>query len=75
MAKWTYKKYMGDDLYSWAVFKDGQPVMTGMGRADAKYTKERYEREEKRKREEQDAADNINQTNALCAAAMTIIGG
>ena len=49
MAKWTYKKYMGDDLYSYAVFKDGRPVMTGMGRNEAKLTKERYEREEKRK--------------------------
>jgi hypothetical protein len=48
MAKWTYKKYMGDDVYSWAVFRDGRPVMTGMGRTEAKLTKERYEREEKK---------------------------
>lgn len=47
MAKWTYKKYMGDDLYSWAVFKDGRPFCTGMGRSEAKRLKERKEREEK----------------------------
>jgi len=25
-------KYMGDDCYSWAVFKDGRPVYTGCSR-------------------------------------------
>ena len=43
--RWTYKKYMGDDLYSWAVFRDGQPYATGMDRAEAKHLKERMERE------------------------------
>jgi len=48
MAKYTYRKYMGDDLYSWAVFKDGRPVCTGESRQQAKYIKERLEREEKK---------------------------
>ena len=47
-SKWTYKKYMGDDIYSWAVFQNGRPVSTGMSRQQAKLTKERLEREERR---------------------------
>jgi len=46
MAKYSYRKYMGDDLYSWAVFKDDRPVYTGESRQQAKYIKERLEREE-----------------------------
>lgn len=30
-------KYMGDDAYSWAVFLDGRPVMTGLSRSEAQY--------------------------------------
>jgi hypothetical protein len=41
--RWTYKKYMGDDRYSWAVFRGGQPYATGMDRAEAKRLKERME--------------------------------
>ena len=35
----TAKKYMGDDLYSWAVFLDGRPVMTGISKSQVKYYK------------------------------------
>lgn len=39
VKRFTYRKHMGDDLYSWAVF-DGQtglPVLTGQSRSEAKY--------------------------------------
>ncbi len=28
---------MGDDLYSWAVFLDGHPVITGLSKREAVY--------------------------------------
>ena len=46
MAKWTCKKYMGDDLYSWALFKNGVPVMEGMSQSEARYHKKKYESRE-----------------------------
>lgn len=42
MAKYTCKKYMGDDLYSWAVFKDGRPVATGMGQHQARWLRDQF---------------------------------
>jgi len=33
----TIRKYMGDDIYSWAVFKDGKPILTGLDRRSAQY--------------------------------------
>jgi len=39
------KKYQGDDCYSWAVFRDGDPFITGLSRSEAKY----YRDEEKKK--------------------------
>jgi len=33
----TMRKYLGDDLYSWAVFVDGRPVLTGLSRSEAQY--------------------------------------
>lgn len=55
--KFTIKKFMGDDSYSWAVFRAEdvkgmrspicdpwiQPVMSGMDRADAQYHKKSLE--------------------------------
>lgn len=38
--KVTIRKYGGDDLYSWAVFVDGRPVMTGLGRREAQYQRD-----------------------------------
>jgi hypothetical protein len=35
----TAKKYMGDDMYSWAVFVKGRPVMTGLSRGEVDYYK------------------------------------
>lgn len=49
MHKWQYKKYMGDDKYSWAVFRDGRVWTSGMDRTSAKYEKEALEREDKAK--------------------------
>jgi hypothetical protein len=46
LHKWTYKKYMGDDRYSWAVFRDGRVYTSGMDRAEARRLKERKERED-----------------------------
>lgn len=33
--KITVRKYNGDDRYSWAVFRDGHPVFTGLSRGQA----------------------------------------
>ena len=37
--KITAKKYMGDDLYSWAVFYKGVPRFTGLGKSEIPYYK------------------------------------
>lgn len=37
--KITARKYGGDDLYSWAVFVNGQPRMTGLGINEVPYYK------------------------------------
>ncbi len=36
----TARKYQGDDRYSWAVFLDGQPKMTGLSKNEVPYYKE-----------------------------------
>jgi hypothetical protein len=36
-ARVTARKYGGDDLYSWAVFLDGAPVMTGLSKSEVPY--------------------------------------
>ena len=33
------RKYMGDDLYSWAVFVDGRPIITGLNQRSANFEK------------------------------------
>lgn len=33
----TARKHEGDDLYSWAVFLDGRPTYTGIGRSQVAY--------------------------------------
>lgn len=35
----TARKYGGDDAYSWAVFIDGQPFVTGLTRREVSYYK------------------------------------
>lgn len=35
--RYTYRKYMGDDIYSYAVFDYGRPIMTGLSRDSARY--------------------------------------
>lgn len=56
-TKYTIKKYMGDDSYSWAVFRAGdvkgmrspicdpfiRPVVSGCSRSEAKYHKQQLE--------------------------------
>jgi hypothetical protein len=38
---YTIRKYMGDDIYSWALFRDGQPIMTGLSRSEAETERNR----------------------------------
>lgn len=35
----TAKKYTGDDAYSWAVFIDGRPLVTGLVKSEVPYYK------------------------------------
>lgn len=35
--KVTSRKWMGNDLYSWAVFVDDKPVVTGLSKSEAAY--------------------------------------
>lgn len=35
----TARKYQGDDAYSWAVFIDGVPMVTGLSRREVPYYK------------------------------------
>jgi hypothetical protein len=37
--KITARKYMGDDAYSWAVFVNNRPVVTGLMRSQVAYYK------------------------------------
>ncbi len=43
--KVTIRKYMGDDAYSWAVFVNGRPVLTGQTRREAQYERDRIKRD------------------------------
>jgi hypothetical protein len=45
MAKVIIRKHLGDDAYSWAVFVDGRPVLTGQSRREAQYERDRIKRE------------------------------
>ena len=59
--KYTIKKFMGDDSYSWAVFRAEdvkgmrspicdpwiQPVINGLGRTEALYYKKQFEKEQR----------------------------
>ena len=49
-SKITTKKFGGDDCYSWAVFKDDRPVMTGLSKSSAMYEADRLDPERKTKR-------------------------
>lgn len=42
--KITVRKYNGDDCYSWAVFRDGRPVFTGLSRDQARYYRKQAEK-------------------------------
>jgi len=44
----SIRKYMGDDIYSWAVFRKGQsqPVCTGCGKSEATHHANNLERRE-----------------------------
>jgi len=41
----TARKYQGDDAYSWAVFLDGRPVVTGLNKSQVRYYREQIARE------------------------------
>lgn len=49
MKRVTARKYQGDDAYSWAIFVDGRPTVTGLSRREVTYWKARIERELKEK--------------------------
>jgi hypothetical protein len=40
----TAKKYGGDDAYSWAIFFDGKPIMTGLTKSEVPYYKEQVKK-------------------------------
>lgn len=42
-AKITARKYEGDDAYSWAVFIDGIPMVTGLARGEVPHHKKQAE--------------------------------
>ena len=44
-ARITIRKYGGNDAYSWAVFVDGRPVLTGESRRVAQYERDRMRKE------------------------------
>jgi hypothetical protein len=48
----TIRKYNGDDMYSWAVFRaaGGRPVVTGCGKREAGYHADVLEAEEIKRR-------------------------
>jgi len=50
-SRYTMKKYEGDDKYSWAVFKDGKPILTGESRHLASYYLKMFRKEEKQRKE------------------------
>lgn len=41
----TARKYRGDDAYSWAVFLDDRPIVTGLGHREVPYWKQRIREE------------------------------
>jgi hypothetical protein len=43
--KITTRKYLGDDRYSWAVFRDGRPVVTGLSQREARYYADQFRKE------------------------------
>ena len=44
--KITCKKYMGDDIYSWAVFVNREPVLTGLSHHEAQYERDHLKEHE-----------------------------
>ena len=45
-AKFTTRKYQGDDALSWALFKDGYPILTGLSQREARYYRDIHKAEE-----------------------------
>ena len=48
---YTIRKHEGDDMYSWAVFnkKSAIPVMTGLGKSEAVYYRDKFEKQAQEK--------------------------
>jgi len=46
-SRYTMKKYMGDDQYSYAIFKDEKPYVTGESRKQASYLLKKFRKSEK----------------------------
>lgn len=36
-SRHTIRKYGGNDAYSWALFCDGRPILTGLSKTEASY--------------------------------------
>lgn len=53
LARVSARKYMGDDRHSWAVFIDGRPFVTGLGKSEVNYYKLRAAEKIGLKRKEQ----------------------
>jgi anti-sigma regulatory factor (Ser/Thr protein kinase) len=45
MVRFTIRKYLGDDAYSWAVFDYGIPIVTGCSRREAQYHRDQLRKE------------------------------
>jgi len=54
----TARKYMGDDMYSWAIFIDGRPFVTGLSRTEIPYYKKRAQEALDLKKKEQENGRN-----------------
>lgn len=75
-SPWTVKKHQGDDEYSYALFKDGKPAMTGLGKREAKYHLEKakaghYDRKLDEEVEALDEMANVKGPGAAHKAKIT----
>ena len=50
-SEYTVKRYEGDDIYSWAVFKNNKPILTGQSRREASYYLKKFREDEKQRKE------------------------
>ena len=51
-SAYSISKFEGDDRFSWALFKNGRPIMTGMSRTEASHRMAEHRRVESQTRPE-----------------------